>query len=286
MTMGYSIAAHTKDKASQDRIMDFLKRKLVEPDVTFTQFLNGHWVHPLFMNLQGFPVNTLFDDIPGSLHIRKDSELSYGSGPCRIGYDYGPIPFWERTFRWTFATWIALQIGKRKTFKDPAMKGFGPIPFICYDSEKIPVIPIELLEDPPKQDDERTQFVVDRLGEPVCRKVYSQWESEALIGIGIKDFIAGLDRAWQDENPSSVQRNLKNFTGVNWSNPSITIPRSALEKVGDSDFKRECPFCEGVFFVRRNTATLKLMRNDRCAVCGQSVVWSDADQIWGNEVEP
>lgn len=58
------------------------------------------------------------------------------------------------------------------------------------------------------------------------------------------------------------------------------IYHRALCSVGDSLYKKECPFCgQGVFLVGRNRDTAKLEKFDRCISCGMKVEWLDIKEM-------
>jgi len=303
--MGYSISAPIKDAESRERMLVFLEWNLTE---SFTAFLNRHWtVGPIIKSMSPTAKFDKVDDIPGSLRIVDGSRLSYGAGRMRSGYDYGPIPEYERTFRWALVTWIALRIGKRKTFKhDPPLVDlartltFQPrdtsaaLPFIFYDSEAIPLVPIDSVPSRPDWDvpTRADQHFVDRWGSPVGPRTFPWTVRDLLIRAAVRDFIAPLDAKWRQENAdpdfqTTIRRMEENITCANYRNPVVPVRHSDLATMfkSDSKFKKECPFCGvGLFPVSRNGTTLKLWRKDHCVLCGQHVEWTDADK-WGDEAE-
>lgn len=64
--------------------------------------------------------------------------------------------------------------------------------------------------------------------------------------------------------------------GQNIHAPLIDVRHSELKRWSESCFKSCCPACkEGVLLVYRNPETFKLVRMDRCIVCGQTVRYLD-----------
>lgn len=69
------------------------------------------------------------------------------------------------------------------------------------------------------------------------------------------------------------------LVGVNLNNPPLAVAHALLPKQSeDSDYRVCCPACEvGTLLVRRNQKTIRLERGDMCTLCGQRVVYTDAE---------
>ena len=60
----------------------------------------------------------------------------------------------------------------------------------------------------------------------------------------------------------------------------IKLYHRALLPVGDSLYKRECPFCgKGIFLVTRDRDTFQLEEYDNCIFCGTVVQWMDIKKM-------
>jgi len=300
--MGYTISTPIKTSMAKDQMLNFLGRKMTQ---SFYKFLNGHWALPLILDAcwPGSD-NTQLELDNGSLYIKSGEDLAYGEGVCRLGYNYGPIPPFDREFRWALVSWIATKIGRRfsigPNFPETVMtsqvtehehgpfKGLQHWPVIHWDSEVIPVIPLSELETRPHYGEPWIQYVVDLWGNRIgCRK--PQWSvADLLYRIPIRDFISQLDADWRNENEVTTNWNQLNHNtvGINSGNPVMPIPYGLLpDDFHKGSFKRDCPFCSlGVFLVGRDQATFQIKDTDFCCLCGQQVKWTDAVAQWGPEV--
>ena len=62
------------------------------------------------------------------------------------------------------------------------------------------------------------------------------------------------------------------LSGICLKNKTIEVEHAKLARCGDSPYRSVCPVCkEGILLVRRNDTTMRLMRNDNCIMCGQSI---------------
>jgi len=59
--------------------------------------------------------------------------------------------------------------------------------------------------------------------------------------------------------------------------PPKTVRHSDLERHGDSAYRSVAPCCGGMLAVRRNQASLKLLREDVCLRCGQRYWYVDTE---------
>ena len=72
-------------------------------------------------------------------------------------------------------------------------------------------------------------------------------------------------------------------TNLYSSRSTITLYHRNLLSVGDSMYRKECPFCsEGMFLIERDQETFILQVIDRCINCGQKVMWEDIKEMREN----
>ncbi len=59
----------------------------------------------------------------------------------------------------------------------------------------------------------------------------------------------------------------------------LHVRHSELKRASEESlFRSECPACpKGVLLVCRDQTTYELLRDDRCVLCGQHVIYSDRD---------
>jgi hypothetical protein len=70
------------------------------------------------------------------------------------------------------------------------------------------------------------------------------------------------------------------LTGINIDKPPLKIKHWKLPRVGDSQYRRQCPVCkEGLLLVRRDEKTLELQAEDMCTLCAQQVVYEDISEM-------
>lgn len=59
----------------------------------------------------------------------------------------------------------------------------------------------------------------------------------------------------------------------------VNINHAALERIGDSVHKSQCPECEsGVLLMRRDPDTMKLKKEDNCICCGRRFIYQDLEE--------
>ena len=69
----------------------------------------------------------------------------------------------------------------------------------------------------------------------------------------------------------------------NFSNPVIDVEHSSLVNFDSGGYKKRCPSCpDGILFVYRDNATLRLSENDICPCCGQKFRYTDIEKMRSN----
>ena len=87
------------------------------------------------------PEYTFDPEYDPSRNLVTDSGLNYDSGKCRIGFNHKSISGGLSHYIYSTLRWMALQVGKRRTFKKVFPKSTEAIPYIVYDGhEAWPVI--------------------------------------------------------------------------------------------------------------------------------------------------
>lgn len=121
--MGYSIAVICKDKETQQKMFQFLKKNYVSWS-KLTKEKNEYSSDPT-------------------------DDLSYSRKKNQIGFDYGPIMGGERNYKYCLVYWIAIRTCNRKLFKNCDVPlnwylydGYEPVPIILK-GEKVPKEKIE-----------------------------------------------------------------------------------------------------------------------------------------------
>lgn len=177
--MGYSASVSCKSVKASDQLYDFLKKNMVSwsiltegtkieynPDYDYTRF------------------------------IKPGENLSYGSSPTRVGFDFstqGP----PGHYMWTILRWAAFKVGRVSRF--PKKLGHNmPVPYVTCDiDEYVPVITIKqwVYKD-------SAQYVVDKLG---FKSLSSKnnfdvfyYKDVDLHNKIVKDAMKELDRKWNE----------------------------------------------------------------------------------------
>ena len=75
---------------------------------------------------------------------------------------------------------------------------------------------------------------------------------------------------------------------ANWATPTIKVKHSDLPLYSeDSYFKRECQWCDdGIFLVKRDINTMKILAEDSCVGCAQQVIYTDIEEMRGVFKDP
>lgn len=100
--MGYSIAAHARDKRSRDLMYDYLEKHYREPFKVF----GGEAAYS---------------------HYATGKDLSYDHHRLAIGFDYNACEP-ERDYIFAVTKWMVLKIGDTREYI-----GLGPVPTFYYD---------------------------------------------------------------------------------------------------------------------------------------------------------
>ena len=91
----------------------------------------------------------------------------------------------------------------------------------------------------------------------------------------------------QPESPSKDQQLklafadlLEALTLHNYHQPPLHVKHADLTRVGDSEYKSDCPECGyGVLLVNRDPQNFRLQEQDRCVLCGQPVIYDDIGNL-------
>lgn len=68
--------------------------------------------------------------------------------------------------------------------------------------------------------------------------------------------------------------------GINLHNEPIRVKHSKLKRESDSPYRSECPACEGgILLMQRDQKTMKLLKEDRCILCGQLVIYEEMPNL-------
>jgi hypothetical protein len=69
---------------------------------------------------------------------------------------------------------------------------------------------------------------------------------------------------------------VKSKVGANIKAPPMRVVHADLTDGGSSQFAKECPACDGGLLLVRRNDQYELMNVDRCLLCGQVVIYTDA----------
>ena len=169
--MGYSVGMRPKTKALKDKMLAFMEKNYRLP-------------HDVFHEL--FPSFT--DD-----YSRFTDDMSYDHGRWALGFDYNASEP-ERDYIFAVTRWMALKIGRNKTFKLEKI-GKITVPFYVYDGhESCPLLIDQVWKDKiPKTQGWR---LVDDVG-------FKRWETQWI----------GVPRLTNPDgslNPKELAKNVKN----------------------------------------------------------------------------
>ena len=68
---------------------------------------------------------------------------------------------------------------------------------------------------------------------------------------------------------------IKELTLLNKDRAVEYVDHQDLERVGDSAFKSECPFCNHGILLMRRDDQFRLLKFDSCCLCAQKVYYND-----------
>ncbi len=152
--MGYSLSTPCQSAKARDEMLAFLA---LHHRPWTTMLLEA----PELPQLQDPKVSRVYGKVsPDQIqydptrHLCSGDELAYGAGPSKIGFNIGPG---LSTWMWTLCRWMALQVGRKRTFKTQLAYPTA-FPYVTWDSEAHPVLTpadIDGWEEPMRTDADR-----------------------------------------------------------------------------------------------------------------------------------